>query len=779
MQFSDVYALTSSLKVLYVEDEAELRSSTAGLLENYFERVDTAENGQLGLAMYRTRLDEGERYDIVISDIKMPQLNGIEMCSGILDLYDDQSVIFLTAHNDSEYLMDAIQLGITNFLLKPLQMSEFTRTIYQCADSIHTQQQQRVQQARDKERFDRRERYQLALQVWSQVDYDNVDASIRKATELSAETLEVGRVSLWLYNEEEQTFVCHDSYSRSDKTHESGMLLSADQIDPSYIRHIEAGKLLVIKDFRSNPENSYLIEQYMGDRDVISALVSPINHEGRLLGVIVHGHQHEPRSWRIDEQNFSLMIANNIALSLEIKQRKEIQKQLNEQKAILHHQAHHDRLTGLPNRMLFGDRLDQAIKQGKRTKTKVAVAFIDLDRFKSINDSLGHSTGDLVLKSVAKRLKSHLRECDTLARIGGDEFTLIIEGLHDSDSVIDIIRKLLESMEAPIEVDGQQLYMTLSIGVTIFPHDGVSVEQLLKNADAAMYKAKDEGKNTYQFYTYDMTRKAIDKIKLEIDFRKALAADEFTVYYQPKMNGITDTIIGMEGLVRWERTDGEIVPPSAFIPMAEETGLIIDLDRRVMQMALKQLACWYESGLQPGRLSLNLSMKQLQTSDIVTYIRSTLDETGCQAEWLQLEVTEGQIMKDPEKAIKTLQQIRELGITISIDDFGTGYSSLSYLKRLPIDKLKIDRSFVQELPHDEEDAAISKAVIALAKSLNLDVIAEGVETYEQKEFLVQNGCHLIQGYYYERPIPSNAMELMLEKFAAMQAGVIEPLHFEI
>ncbi|MDQ7061604.1 MAG: EAL domain-containing protein [Sulfurimonas sp.] len=433
-----------------------------------------------------------------------------------------------------------------------------------------------------------------------------------------------------------------------------------------------------------------------------------------------------------------------------------------EHKEILHHQAHHDALTSLPNRVLFNDRLEQAIEKAKRNSSKIAVFFIDLDHFKEINDSLGHNIGDEVLKAVSTRLKEVIREEDTLARLGGDEFTVLLEGIKNIQDASLIAGKILETLSQVIHIDFHDLYVSSSIGISVYPDDGKSSQNLLKFADSAMYKAKDEGRNNFQFYSAEMTELAFERVVMEASLRVALKNEEFIVYYQPQMNAKTNKLIGMEALVRWNHPNMGIVSPAKFIPLAESTGLIIDLDRHVMKTAMTQCAQWYKKGFNPGVLAMNLSVKQLAKVECVEVFENLMQITGCKAEWIELEVTEGQIMKNPEEAIKVLAKINDLGINLAVDDFGTGYSSLAYLKRLPIDKLKIDQAFIRDLPDDEEDAGITKAVIALAKSLDLRIIAEGVETKEQKDFLVLNGCENIQGYYYSKPIPANEFEILLE-----------------
>lgn len=438
------------------------------------------------------------------------------------------------------------------------------------------------------------------------------------------------------------------------------------------------------------------------------------------------------------------------------------QLHLKEQKELLDYKAHYDTLTDLPNRQLFLDRLSMSIKKAQRLDEKVAVLFIDLDHFKEINDSLGHQTGDEVLKEVSTKLSEQIRDTDTLARLGGDEFILIIDRLHDTSIVVDIVEKMMDVMNDPLTIDNQQLYITLSIGITLYPDDGDVSENLLKNADAAMYKAKDDGRNTYCFYTEKMTEKAFERIMMETSLRQALKNEEFVVYYQPQFNGIDESIIGLEALIRWQHPTMGLVSPLSFITLAEETGFIVLMDQWMMRTAMSQMARWYEDGFTPGTLGLNVSMKQIRQPDFISIISSMIKETGCKSEWLVFEVPESQIMINPEHSIQVLQGLSDMGIKLAIDDFGTGYSSLSYLKRLPIDTIKIDKSFVKGLPEDREDAGIVRSLIILAKSLDLDIIAEGAETLEQKLFLLENGCQNIQGYFYAKPITVVDMEKMLQ-----------------
>lgn len=428
----------------------------------------------------------------------------------------------------------------------------------------------------------------------------------------------------------------------------------------------------------------------------------------------------------------------------------------------LHRLANNDPLTGLPNRMYFSEQLEQAMSKAKRHETMLAVLFIDLDRFKPINDSLGHFIGDKVLQEVATRLQVNIRKEDTLARLGGDEFVILMENLVYENNPSILAQKILDALREPIYIDDHILYVSGSIGISLYPKDDGSVHNLIKYADAAMYKAKAEGRNNYQYYSSDLTEIARLRVSLEADLREALKNEEFIVHYQPQVDAKNEALIGMEALVRWSPSEEIMNSPSKFIALANETGLIVEIDRWVMKEALAQIAQWYKLGLNPGVLSLNISMKQLQNENCMPFLKKTLKETECKPEWISFEVTESHIMSHPEQAIETLNKLHDLGIKVAIDDFGTGYSSLSYLKRLPIDKLKIDKSFVKDLPENEEDVGIVKAIIALSKSLNIDVIAEGVETNEQKLFLLEHGCDDIQGFIYGKPMPSTKMEELLK-----------------
>jgi diguanylate cyclase (GGDEF)-like protein len=436
--------------------------------------------------------------------------------------------------------------------------------------------------------------------------------------------------------------------------------------------------------------------------------------------------------------------------------------ELQDKQSHLDYLAHHDPLTDLPNRLLLLDRLSQAVNKAARNHGQLAVLFIDLDRFKNINDSVGHFVGDQVLKMAANRLSQCIRHEDTVSRLGGDEFTILVEESHTPEDVVIVAQKVMVAIEQPFVVEGHDFYLSCSIGISMYPQNGRDAEELLRNADAAMYKAKDQGRNNFQFYTEDMTERALQHVRMEASLRRAIEQHEFVVYYQPQIDLATERIVGLEALVRWQHPELGLIPPAEFIPLAEETGLIVTLGEWVLNTACTQARAWYDAGLNPGRVAVNLSGKQLHTDEIVSVVKKALGQTGCEAAWLELEVSENFYMREAEQSIAILRQIQALGVELAIDDFGTGYSSLAYLKQLPISKLKIDRSFVKDIAHDADDEAIARAVIALGRSMKLRVIAEGVETEEQLRFLKREGCDEIQGYLYSRPLPADQATAMLE-----------------
>jgi diguanylate cyclase (GGDEF)-like protein/PAS domain S-box-containing protein len=435
------------------------------------------------------------------------------------------------------------------------------------------------------------------------------------------------------------------------------------------------------------------------------------------------------------------------------------------------HMANHDALTGLPNRLLMQGHLEQAILNTQRTKRQVAVLFIDLDRFKNINDSLGHEAGDQLIMETGWRLSRTLRESDTVSRQGGDEFVIVLPVLSNIEDVGIVAKKILAAVSKPVSLQGQEIFPSASIGISIYPEHGQDVKILLKNADTAMYAAKTAGGNCFHFYRDGMGMKALDHLKLEGALQRALEREEFMLHYQPQVDIRTGEIVGVEALLRWHPRGGTMVNPADFISVAEETGLIVPIGEWVLAAACMQHKAWKNAGFPPVRISVNLSARQFQRQDLATQIAQLLKDQDCTADWLSLEITESIVMENPEVAAETLHRLSEMGVHLAIDDFGTGYSSLSRLKRFPIDTLKIDRSFVRDINTDADDAMIVKSVIALAHNMKLSVIAEGVENANQLDFLSEHGCDQMQGYFFSKPVPAAQIDQFLTDLVKQKSYV--------
>jgi len=451
------------------------------------------------------------------------------------------------------------------------------------------------------------------------------------------------------------------------------------------------------------------------------------------------------------------------AISRDIRERVAAEEALRKSNERLAYLAQFDELTGLPNRSLLGDRLEQAIAQARRRRHSAAVLFVDLDRFKLVNDTLGHAAGDGLLAEAARRLKANVRAEDTVGRISGDEFAVILADLARPEDAEVVARKLIAALAAPFDLRGQEAFVSASIGIALTPDDGEDAETLLKHADAAMYRAKESGRNTFCFFTAELNRRAASRMRLAAELRHALERDEFRLHYQPKFDARTLELRGVEALLRWQHPVRGLVAPNDFVPVLEETGLIVPVGEWVLHEACRQLRVWQERGAAPLSVAVNISPRQFRDRQFARSVRTITHAAGVDPRHIELEITEGYLMEDPEEASRVLAGLREAGLRVSVDDFGTGYSSLSYLTRFPLTALKIDRSFVRKLGEEQSAEVLVRAIIDLAHNLGFEVVAEGVETERQLAFLRAHGCDQAQGYLLGRPEPEQAISARLQR----------------
>lgn len=515
------------------------------------------------------------------------------------------------------------------------------------------------------------------------------------------------------------------------------------------------------------------ISGFMDGVPVLIDLSTPLDEMGRLI--MEGGNQAMWNGFILVEQGNYAGIGTGYDLLLKLAQLKQER---------LVQLAHYDAVTGLPNRLLFKDRVDQALERAHHQKTQLAILFIDLDRFKLVNDSLGHASGDGLLQAIGDRWWQSLRTTDTLARnceegitiarIGGDEFLILLPDLDHGLNAGLVARRMLEALTKPFMIGKQELFITASIGISLYPIDGKDFDTLVKNADAAMYHAKDQGRNSYLFYTAEMNAHAVQRLEIETRLRHAVERGELLLHYQPQVDLQSGNIVGMEALLRWHLPELGLVSLADFIPLAEDSGLIVPIGEWVLRTACEQNMAWRKKGYAPMRVAVNVSAKQFYREDLPDRIARILTDTGLDPRCLEIELTESAIMKDMDRAIANFHRIKAMGIRISIDDFGTGYSSLAYLKRFEIDVLKIDRSFVRDLTDGTANAAIAVSIITLAHNLNLRVIAEGVETEQQWSFLKEHGCDEAQGYYCSRPLPADQVSALLQKATVLRPWTWEP-----
>ena len=698
--------------ILVADDDATQRLLTRQYLEQAgFEVVDACD-GEAALQAY-----EQQRPHLILLDVRMPRMDGFTVCTRIREMVDGAEVpiVMVTGLEDIESLERSYQSGATDFITKPVvweTLSHRVRYMLRAADAIR---------------------------------------ALRQSESRLVQAQQVARLGSWDWD------IVRDHVQWSDEI----------------FRHfpIERGAL-------DTSFQSFLNFVHPDDRQLVNAAIddalankAPYLVEHRIIG------EDGRESW-VEQQADVVFGDNETPLRVfgtvqDVSDRKRTEQQI-------HQLAYYDALTGLPNRELFRRHAERALRGAKSNGQRFAMIFLDLDEFKYINDTLGHDAGDELLCKIADYLQHSIRPSDlvaklatenstqaSLSRLGGDEFTLLLPDLQDIEGAARVADRVLEQLRRPIKIQGKEFFVTGSMGIALYPNDGDSVDTLLKNADIAMYHAKQSGRNNYRFYARHMDEWVQMRLSMESKLKRALEREELSLHYQAKVEIETGRIIGVEALLRWYNPEMGQVSPARFIPIAEETGVIVPIGEWVLETACRQAQTWRQAGLAPVNMAVNFSSHQFRRGGLIASVEQVLASTGWDAQWLELELTESVIMENAEETIRILNQLKQMGITLSVDDFGTGYSSMAYLKRFPLDVVKIDQSFVKDITTDANDATIIKAIIALARGLSLTSIAEGVETEEQLNFLRRHGCDQVQGYLVNRPLPAEQMEQLLR---AEQSG---------
>jgi PAS domain S-box-containing protein len=679
--------------VLIVDDDLTLRILARESLEQSGFLVEEAADGVEAISTFRN-----VQPDIVLLDVMMPQMDGFTACAELRGFRGSEHipVVMMTSLDDTESINRAYEVGATDFITKPINWGVLPHRIRYILRASRAFDDLRKSQAKNKALLD------AIPDMLFQISKDGT-------------LLEIEGVK-------ENPFVVFPNELLGKKIYDV-MPLEATQAIMVHLDRAFQTKEIEIFEYQHSIDGN---KRFFEGRLVTSG-------EEKVLAIIRDITEHK----QAEEQIFFL--------------------------------AYHDTLTHLPNRHLLKDRMRQALAYAQRHQLLVAVLFLDLDNFKRINDTLGHNMGDLLLQGVGERLVKCVRRSDTVARVGaeeldptvarlgGDEFTVLLNDISIIQNAATIAQRILDVLAQPFILGTHEVFITTSVGITVYPFDGEDVDALLKNADAAMYQAKDQGKNNYQFYAESMNAVALERFTMESQLRKALKNNEFHLHYQPQLDLRTGEIVGLESVLRWQHPDRGTVLPEVFIPLAEDTGLILPIGEWVLQTACSETQALRTAGVPSLSLMVNISSIQLRQKDFADTVIKAMKAPGMDPHYLELELTESIIMQNLEATIAKLQELKDIGIQLSLDDFGTGYSSLSYLKRIPLDTIKIDRSFINDIPKKPNSASIVKAIIAMAHSLNLKVVAEGVETEQQLAFLMENGCDQAQGYFISRPLPKDAL----------------------
>jgi len=824
-----------SLSILYVEDEDEVRDQLKAYLARRCRHVYTAANGKKGLEAYQKH-----QPDLIVTDILMPVMDGLKMAEYIRESDLHIPIIITTAFEEPRYFHQAIDLGVNQYVTKPVKMATLERALLKSTRIIRSEAALKEIEERYHVLF---KLSHIAISVADAkqdanslvIGQDSDDKSspheilidcnqafLRLLGYDSIEALQGNKKSIYaLMTDSSEKMFNHfvqDELLVRGFTREFEIELIDKQqnkvpvITQLILRYTETGEPMetwgVMRDIREQRKNEEKLrlssKVFESSRDAI--IISDANN--KIISVNqafthITGYEKQEmigqnpsllQSGRHDEifyqQLWSDLKATGywqgeiwnrrkngeifpewISISLVYDICHEISHfiaifsditHLKDTEADIEFLANYDPLTKLPNRRLFIDRLDQSIKTAAREKTRLAVLFFDLDHFKDINDSLGHSTGDLMLIEVGNRINACMREVDSVSRLSGDEFAAVINDIHDIGSVITVVQKIIDAIRQGFKIHEYELHVTISIGISVYPNDGEHYELLLKNADTAMYCSKHNGRDNFEFFSPSMSSQALERLALEGSLRKAVENNELQIFYQPQIQIETGKIIGMEALLRWQHPDLGMISPNKFIPLAEETGLILPIGNWVLEECCRQNKAWQDKGLINIPISINLSAVQFRQHNLFYTVQKTLTESGLKPCYLELELTENILMDCSEYNVTLLNKFRQLGVNFALDDFGIGYSSLSYLSRFPIAKLKIDQSFMMGIPENKNNASIISAIISLGHDLGMTIIAEAVETEAQFNFMQAHQCDEIQGFLFSKAIPAEEMEKLLD-----------------
>ena len=711
--------MESTPRILLVDDEPGMLASTKALLEAVDYDVVIAHGGKAAIAML-----EIEDFDMVLLDMNMPEVNGHQVMEFINDKLIKVAVVVLSGEVDFDSITRAFQLGAFDYIKKPYEFDELQHTL---RNALRKQELEKslFSLRKQLERSERLHRFMIesSPDIIFIVDKNGNFAFVNDRAE-----------ELLNYKKDE--------------------LISAHFatiVEPDYVERATH----CFHERRTGPRATKDVEIWLmckpGSRPGWTRNMIAI--ELNSLGV----YENEIRNDKGEVQSGDF--SGTYVVGRDITERLASEK-------LIHFQAYHDLLTGLPNRALFHDRLSNTISNAHRENDRLSVLFLDLDRFKVVNDTLGHSVGDELLKQVANRLRSCLREGDTVARLGGDEFIVLLPNINSDDIARLVAKKLEDAIKQPFFVDGNELFLTGSIGISMFPENGETADLLIKNADTAMYYTKEQGKNSFNCYNRDMSIKHSRMLNMEAEIRKGIKEEQFEVFYQPQVSSIDGGITGVEALLRWNHPEKGLLSPIFFMTVAEETGIIVELGHWILNKAIAEVKQWLDSGLPLDRLAINFSSKQIEQDDFVDNIVNALKKHDFPGEKLEIEITESMLMTNIEQTVDKLNELHRVGVHVAIDDFGTGYSSLSLLQKLPIHRLKIDRSFIHDM-EENADQSIIEAIAHMARGLKLEMVAEGVEEEFQLRYLQELNCPVIQGFYYSQAVPCEEARQLIKDGASI------------